>query len=184
MTRTHQTPPRSKPGTTVKGAGHREGRAGRSIPLKSGSGATNRVGRLFRVCSPAAVFWFFLVSLVLVMAHAHHRRGRLCADVSIVVKTLVLYTIMITGSIWEKGGVGQVALRRKLLLGRRSFCDCSCWRLHTLYLTIVVRQLWHPRLNACWSRWPPMPPTSSTPRSSCGNCAWPGWGRQDRLCLP
>jgi 3-vinyl bacteriochlorophyllide hydratase len=47
-------------------------------------------------------FVIFLVSLVLVLRCLATGAGEQAALVSVVVKTLVLYTIMVTGSIWEK----------------------------------------------------------------------------------
>lgn len=47
-------------------------------------------------------FVVFLTSLVLVLRYLANGEGAFAADASIVLKTIVLYTIMITGSIWEK----------------------------------------------------------------------------------
>lgn len=47
-------------------------------------------------------FLVFLVSLALVLRFLATGAGEAAATASIVVKTLLLYTIMITGSIWEK----------------------------------------------------------------------------------
>jgi 3-vinyl bacteriochlorophyllide hydratase len=47
-------------------------------------------------------FLVFLISLFLVLRFLLTGDGLAAATASIVVKTLVLYTIMITGSIWEK----------------------------------------------------------------------------------
>ena len=47
-------------------------------------------------------FLVFLVSLGLVLRFLATGEGLLAATVSVVVKTLVLYTIMVTGAIWEK----------------------------------------------------------------------------------
>ena len=47
-------------------------------------------------------FLVFLVSLGLVLRYLHTGEGQTAATISIVVKTLTLYTIMITGAIWEK----------------------------------------------------------------------------------
>jgi 3-vinyl bacteriochlorophyllide hydratase len=52
-------------------------------------------------------FAVFLVSLALVLRFLATGEGLAAATVSIVVKTLVLYTIMITGAIWEKAVFGQ-----------------------------------------------------------------------------
>jgi len=48
----------------------------------------------------------FLVSLVLVLRFLWTGQGQDAATISIVVKTLTLYTIMITGCIWEKDVFG------------------------------------------------------------------------------
>jgi 3-vinyl bacteriochlorophyllide hydratase len=47
-------------------------------------------------------FIAFLVSAVLVVRYLQTGEGEMAATVSIVIKTLLLYTIMITGCIWEK----------------------------------------------------------------------------------
>lgn len=52
-------------------------------------------------------FLVFLVSLVLVLRFLATGQGETAATLSIVVKTLTLYTIMVTGAIWEKAVFGQ-----------------------------------------------------------------------------
>jgi len=47
-------------------------------------------------------FFVFLISVVLVLRFLQTGEGETAATVSIVIKTLLLYTIMITGCIWEK----------------------------------------------------------------------------------
>ncbi len=47
-------------------------------------------------------FAVFLVSLWLVLRCLMTGEGQAAATASVVVKTLVLYTIMVTGSVWEK----------------------------------------------------------------------------------
>ena len=47
-------------------------------------------------------FLVFLVSLALVLRFLVTGDGQLAATISIIIKTLTLYTIMITGAIWEK----------------------------------------------------------------------------------
>lgn len=47
-------------------------------------------------------FLVFAVSLVLVLRFLASGQGYAAASVSVVVKTLLLYTIMVTGCIWEK----------------------------------------------------------------------------------
>lgn len=80
-------------------------------------------------------FLVFLVSLGLVLHYMSTRTGLAAATVSIVVKTLVLYTIMITGAIWEK-----------VVFGRYLFAPAFFWEdvfsmlvlaLHTVYLVAL-----------------------------------------------
>ncbi len=52
-------------------------------------------------------FLVFLVSVGLVVRFLSTGEGQSAATTSIVVKTLVLYTIMVTGAIWEKVVFGQ-----------------------------------------------------------------------------
>jgi 3-vinyl bacteriochlorophyllide hydratase len=52
-------------------------------------------------------FVVFIVSLILVCRYLASGEGFLAATSSVVIKTLVLYTIMITGAIWEKVVFGQ-----------------------------------------------------------------------------
>ena len=55
----------------------------------------------------ATQFLVFLVSLGLVLRCLATGEGATAANVSVIVKTLVLYTIMVTGAIWEKVVFGQ-----------------------------------------------------------------------------
>ena len=52
-------------------------------------------------------FLVFLISLVLVVRYLSTGAGYAAATLSIVIKTLVLYAIMITGSIWEREVFGK-----------------------------------------------------------------------------
>jgi 3-vinyl bacteriochlorophyllide hydratase len=81
-------------------------------------------------------FVVFLVSLALVLRYLATGEGLHAATISIVIKTLVLYTIMITGSIWEK-----------VVFGRYLFAPAFFWEdlvsmaviaLHTVYLAAVI----------------------------------------------
>ena len=58
------------------------------------------------VLAPAQ-FAIFLISLWLVLRTLTTGEGADAANLSIIVKTLALYTIMVTGSIWEKDVFGQ-----------------------------------------------------------------------------
>jgi 3-vinyl bacteriochlorophyllide hydratase len=77
-------------------------------------------------------FVVFLVSLWLVLRFLWTGEGETAATISVVVKTFVLYTIMVTGSIWEKA-----------VFGRYLFAPAFFWEdvvsmlvlaLHTAYL--------------------------------------------------
>jgi 3-vinyl bacteriochlorophyllide hydratase len=52
-------------------------------------------------------FLVFLISLALVLRYLISGEGAEAATISVVVKTLVLYSIMITGEIWEREVFGQ-----------------------------------------------------------------------------
>ena len=52
-------------------------------------------------------FFVFLISLMLVLRTLATGEGAFIANVSVIFKTLVLLTIMITGSLWEKEVFGQ-----------------------------------------------------------------------------
>jgi len=81
-------------------------------------------------------FLVFLVSLALVLRTLATGEGLAAATTSVVVKTLVLYLIMVTGSIWEK-----------VVFGRWLFAPAFFWEdvfsmlvlaLHTAYLAVVL----------------------------------------------
>ncbi|MEM7027454.1 MAG: 2-vinyl bacteriochlorophyllide hydratase, partial [Pseudomonadota bacterium] len=57
-------------------------------------------------------FVVFLISLLFVLRYLATGEGFLLASFSIVLKTLVLYTIMVTGSIWEQDVFGQYLFAR------------------------------------------------------------------------
>ena len=81
-------------------------------------------------------FAIFLVSLVLVLRYLLTGEGATAATISIVAKTLALYGIMITGSIWEK-----------VVFDRWLFAPAFFWEdvfsmlvllLHTAYLVALA----------------------------------------------
>jgi 3-vinyl bacteriochlorophyllide hydratase len=81
-------------------------------------------------------FAVFLVSLALVLRFLVTGEGYEAATVSVVAKTLVLYTIMVTGSLWEKD-----------VFGRYLFAPAFFWEdvvsmlviaLHTAYLAALL----------------------------------------------
>ena len=80
-------------------------------------------------------FVIFLVSLFLVLRFLSTGEGAQAATISIVVKTLALYTIMITGAIWEK-----------VVFGKYLFAPAFWWEdffsmfviaLHTAYIVAL-----------------------------------------------
>ena len=80
-------------------------------------------------------FLVFLASLALVLRTLATGEGAEIANASVVAKTLVLYTIMVTGSIWEK-----------VVFGRYLFAPAFFWEdvfsmlvlaLHTAYLAAL-----------------------------------------------
>ena len=79
-------------------------------------------------------FLVFAVSAVLVVNFLLNGTGLFAASASVVVKTGILYTIMVTGAIWEK-----------VVFGRYLFASSFFWEdvvsmgviaLHTLYLAM------------------------------------------------
>lgn len=80
-------------------------------------------------------FAVFLISLGLVLRYLMNGEGLAIATASVVLKTLLLYTIMITGSIWERD-----------VFGRYLFAPAFFWEdvvsilvlaLHTTYLVAL-----------------------------------------------
>ena len=81
-------------------------------------------------------FAIFLVSLFLVLRFFATGQGETAATVSVVVKTIALYTIMVTGCLWEKA-----------VFGRYLFAPAFWWEdafsmlvlaLHTAYLVALA----------------------------------------------
>jgi 3-vinyl bacteriochlorophyllide hydratase len=88
-------------------------------------------------------FLVFLVSAVLVLRYLATGNGYTMATASVVVKTLVLYTIMLTGCIWEK-----------VVFDRWLFAPAFFWEdvfsmlvlaLHTAYLVALWQGSLGPR---------------------------------------
>jgi 3-vinyl bacteriochlorophyllide hydratase len=85
----------------------------------------------------------FVVSVVLVLRFVRTGDGYAAATASVIIKTLTLYAIMITGSIWEK-----------VVFGRYLFAPAFYWEdmvsmlvlaLHTAYLVALSYDLLDPR---------------------------------------
>lgn len=84
----------------------------------------------------AGQFMVFLVSLALVLRYLLTGEGYQIATISIVVKTMVLYTIMITGSIWEKEVFGQYLLAPAFFW--EDMVSFAVIALHTLYIVALL----------------------------------------------
>jgi 3-vinyl bacteriochlorophyllide hydratase len=80
-------------------------------------------------------FLVFLVSLVLVLRFLATGEGLAAATASIVIKTLVLYTIMVTGSIWEKDVFGVYLFARPFFW--EDVFSMAVLALHTAYLVAL-----------------------------------------------
>jgi len=87
-------------------------------------------------------FFVFAVSLFLVVRYLMTGHGLDVATASIVLKTFVLYAIMITGAIWEKD-----------VFGKYLFADAFFWEdavsmiviaLHTAYLVMLLGNIGSP----------------------------------------
>jgi len=138
MTRTDQVSP-VEPGTTVKGAGHERDK---TYALYTAEERERRDASIWTIVQGVLAplqFVVFLVSLALVIRTLTTGEGAFAADASIVIKTLVLYTIMITGSIWEK-----------VVFGKWLFAPAFFWEdvfsmlvlaLHTLYLVMLLGEI-------------------------------------------
>jgi 3-vinyl bacteriochlorophyllide hydratase len=81
-------------------------------------------------------FAVFLVSLYLVVRYLATGHGYTAATISVVVKTLVLYTIMITGSLWERDVYGQYLFAPAFYW--EDMVSMLVLALHTGYLAALV----------------------------------------------
>lgn len=81
-------------------------------------------------------FVVFLVSLALVLHFLATGAGFAAATASIVVKTLVLYTIMVTGSVWEKQVFGVWLFARPFFW--EDVFSMLVLALHTAYLAALA----------------------------------------------
>ena len=81
-------------------------------------------------------FLVFLVSLVLIVRFFVTGDGLWLANLSIVVKTMALYAIMITGSIWEKEVFGKYLFARPFFW--EDVFSIAVLALHTAYLIALA----------------------------------------------
>jgi len=80
-------------------------------------------------------FLVFLISLGLVLRFLATGEGAGAATASVIVKTLVLYAIMITGSVWERDVFGQYLFARPFFW--EDVVSMGVLALHTAYLLCV-----------------------------------------------
>ena len=80
-------------------------------------------------------FLVFLISLGLVLRYLATGAGYEAATISIVVKTLCLYAIMVTGAIWEKVVFGQYLLAPAFFW--EDMVSFAVIALHTLYIVVL-----------------------------------------------
>jgi len=77
-------------------------------------------------------FLVFLVSAALVLRYLATGEGLAAATISVVIKTLVLYTIMVTGAIWERKVFGRYLFAPAFFW--EDFVSMFVIALHTAYL--------------------------------------------------
>ncbi|WP_108659941.1 2-vinyl bacteriochlorophyllide hydratase [Acuticoccus kandeliae] len=111
----------------------------RARPLYSAAERERRDGSVWTLVQGILApiqFAVFLVSLALVIRVLATGEGEVAATISIVAKTFVLLTIMVTGSIWEK-----------VVFGRYLFAPAFFWEdavsmiviaLHLAYVAVLV----------------------------------------------
>ncbi len=81
-------------------------------------------------------FLVFLVSLVLVFRYLATGVGESAATVSIVIKTMLLYLIMVTGAIWEREVFGRYLFAPVFFW--EDFVSMFVLLLHTAYLVVLM----------------------------------------------
>jgi 3-vinyl bacteriochlorophyllide hydratase len=81
-------------------------------------------------------FLVFLVSLGLVLRYLFNGEGEQAATLSVVIKTLTLYIIMVTGCIWEKVVFGQYLFAPAFFWEDVFSMAVLC--LHTAYLMALL----------------------------------------------
>lgn len=83
-------------------------------------------------------FLVFAVSLILVLRYLATGEGYTAATASILLKTALLYTIMVTGAIWEKVVFGQYLFAPAFFW--EDVVSFAVIALHTLYLYGLLTQ--------------------------------------------
>ena len=134
MTRKDQASP-VELGASAKGAGHRRGKSRALYTPEQRVRRDQTVWTVIQGVLAPMQFLVFIISLALVIRTLNTGEGAYAADVMFVLKTLFLYTIMVTGAIWEK-----------VVFGKYLFAKAFFWEdvfsmlviaLHTLYLVML-----------------------------------------------
>jgi 3-vinyl bacteriochlorophyllide hydratase len=81
-------------------------------------------------------FLVFAISLFLVVRFLVTGAGQGAAEISVLIKTLVLYAIMITGSIWEKVVFGKWLFARPFFW--EDVFSMAVLALHTAYVLMLI----------------------------------------------
>lgn len=84
-------------------------------------------------------FLALIISVGLILRYLATGEGLFAANVSIVIKTILLYTIMITGSIWEKVVFGKYLFARAFFW--EDVVSMLVLALHTAYLLCLTYDL-------------------------------------------
>ena len=87
-------------------------------------------------------FLIFGISLYLVLRSLQTGEHTDWALTSVVIKTLVLYAIMVTGAIWEKVVFGQYLFAPAFYW--EDVVSMGVLALHTVYLWVWWQSLWNP----------------------------------------
>jgi 3-vinyl bacteriochlorophyllide hydratase len=134
MTRKDQASP-VELGASAKSARHSEGKSRALYTPEQRVRRDKTVWTVIQGVLAPMQFLVFIISLALVIRTLNTGEGAHFADVTVVLKTLFLYTIMVTGAIWEK-----------VVFGRYLFAKAFFWEdvfsmlviaLHTLYLVML-----------------------------------------------
>lgn len=115
------------------------GQARRTVPLYTSGQRRRRDASPWTIVQGVLAplqFLVFLVSLALVLWTLATGEGLAAANASVVVKTLVLYAIMVTGSIWEKDVFGQYLFAPAFFW--EDMVSMLVLALHTAYLAALA----------------------------------------------
>ncbi len=90
-------------------------------------------------------FLVFLVSVALILRYMATGEGLAAAAASVAIKTLVLYTIMVTGAIWEKDVFGQYLFAPAFFW--EDVFSMLVLALHTAYMGVYLFDAGSPALR-------------------------------------